>query len=180
MTDEPDPEDELFERICAAGRRDAAAFRVASAAARSAAPPEPKVAKRGHPEREAQQAVVKWLRYAGCLVEASFVEQRADSSDPNARARFGAMRKASGATTGWPDLTVVMPNGRTVFVEMKSSVGRLSEAQRGIHAWLEAHGHVVVTGTSIDTVQAALARAGVVISRSAARMKMAAPVEPLL
>lgn len=175
-----DAEEELFARLIATGRRDAAAFRVASDVARSGAPPEPKAVKRAHPERDAQQAVVKWLRYAGCLVEASFVEQRADSSDPNARARFGAMRKASGATTGWPDLTVVMPNGRTVFVEMKSSVGRLSEAQRGVHAWLEAHGHVVVTGTSIDTVQEALARAGVVISRSANRMRLAAPIEPLL
>jgi hypothetical protein len=149
----------------------------AEAAAKRAAPRDPatpKPKKRAAPERDAQRVVVQWLRLHGCLVSATFTEQRGDSSDPNARARFGAMRKAFGATAGFPDLVICLRDGRTVYIEMKSSVGRLSEAQLGIHAWLEAHGHIVVTGTSVETVQAALLKRGVVIGP--ARLRMAVPV----
>jgi hypothetical protein len=106
-----------------------------------------------------------------------FTEQRGDSHDPVARARFGAMRKAFGATAGFPDLVVCLKDGRVCFIEMKSSVGRLSAAQLAVHAWLEEHGHIVVVGTSIETVQAALAAKGVVIGP--ARLRSAAPAQPL-
>jgi hypothetical protein len=140
-------------------------------------PKEPKPISRGHPERDAQNAVVKWLRSHGLIVSATQNERGAKSQDAGAQARFGQARKASGVTAGFPDLTLCLRDGRTAYIEMKSSVGRLSQAQLGIHAWLEQHGHIVVTGTSIETVQAALAAKGVIIGP--ARMRMAAPVAPL-
>jgi hypothetical protein len=140
-------------------------------------PREPKPISRGHPERDAQNAVVKWLRLHGVLVSATQNERGAKSKDAGAQARFGQARKASGVTAGFPDITLCLKDGRTAYVEMKSSVGRLSAAQLAIHAWLEEHGHIVVVGTSIETVQAALAAKGVVIGP--ARLRMAAPVAPL-
>jgi hypothetical protein len=132
---------------------------------------------RGHPERDAQNAVVKWLRSHGLLVSATQNERGAKSKDASAQARFGQARKASGVTAGFPDLTLCLRDGRTVYIEMKAPAGRLSPAQLAIHAWLLEHGHIVVTGTSIDTVQAALAAEGVVIGP--ARLRSAGSVQPL-
>ena len=111
-------------------------------------PSKPK-AKRAAPERDAQKAVVKWLRLWGHLVAASENERRSNSDDPNAQARFQAMRKASGVTPGWPDLAIALPGGRTAYVEMKAERGRLSEAQNVVHARLRALGHVVVVARSV-------------------------------
>lgn len=151
--------DDLVEALMQEGarqRRNAAKLR----AARPKAAPGEKI-KRGHPERDAQQAVVAWLRAVGCLVNASENERRADSADPNAQARFQMMRKKNGITPGWPDLTVALPGGRIVLIEMKARGGRLSPAQQDVHAMLEALGAIVVVGTSLETVQAALAARGV-------------------
>jgi len=131
--------------------------------------------KRGAPEREAQRAVVGWLRKAGCIVQATFTEQRGDAKTVEERARFGAARKKSGATTGFPDLTVILPCGRIVLIEMKAAgTGRLSEAQRELHAELEARGVIVVVGTCVWSVQDALRARGVVIG-----LRRQVPVQPL-
>lgn len=170
-----DPDD-LLEQL----QRQGIAKMWADAAAKRARPREPKQPKaisRGHPERDAQNAVVKWLRSHGLIVSATQNERGAKSKDAGAQARFGQARKASGVTAGFPDLTLCLRDGRTAYIEMKSSIGRLSEAQLGIHAWLEAHGHIVVVGTSIETVQAALLAKGVVIGP--ARMRMSTPLAPL-
>lgn len=158
-------------------RRGVALLRAETLGKRAREPRDKPAVSRGHPERDAQNAVVRWLRLHGLIVSATQNERGAKSKDADGQARFGAMRKASGVTAGFPDLTVCLRDGRTVYIEMKSSVGRLSQAQLGIHAWLEAHGHIVVTGTSIDTVQAALLAKGVVIGP--ARMRQSVPVSPL-
>jgi hypothetical protein len=65
-------------------------------------PKEPKPISRGHPERDAQNAVVKWLRLHGLIVSATQNERGAKSKDAGAQARFGQARKASGVTAGFP------------------------------------------------------------------------------
>lgn len=144
---------------------------------RKAKAPKEAAPKRGNPERDAQRAVVGWLRKAGCIVNAAVNEQAARSNDPGERARFGAARKASGVTSGFPDLTVITPGGRIAFVEMKSAVGKLSEAQRELHADMLRRGVVVITGRDIWSVQDGLARAGVEVR--APRWQPAMPVSPL-
>ena len=130
--------------------------------------------KRASPERDAQKLVVKWFRGWGWMVQASFTEQGAASKDPTKRARFGAARKATGATTGFPDLTAISPTGRTVYVEMKSAIGRLSDAQKVIHADLRGRGCVVVLGRDVASVRDALLAEGVVVE-----MRPALPAQGL-
>ena len=131
-------------------------------------------AKRASPERDAQKLVVKWFRGWGWIVQASFTEQGAASKDPTKRARFGAARKATGATTGWPDLTCISPAGRTVYVEMKSPTGKLSPAQVAVHADLRARGCIVVLGRDVASVRDALLAEGVVVE-----MRPALPAQGL-
>jgi hypothetical protein len=136
----------------------------------------PRKAKRATPERDQQRAVVAWLRKAGCIVQATFTEQAATSRDKAKRARFGAARKASGATTGFPDLTVVTPSGRVLFVEMKAPKGELSDAQAEIHAEMRARGCVVLLGRDIWSVQQGMAEAGVTLVRAGAATGRAIPL----
>lgn len=135
---------------------------------------EPKAKKRGNPERDAQRAVVAWLRKAGCIVQATFTEQAAAEKDAVKRARFGAARKASGATTGFPDLTVVTPQGRLFFIEMKAAKGRLSEAQAAMRAELRARGCVVILGRDIWSVESAMAEVGIVLTHPGLRAPLPA------
>lgn len=122
---------------------------------------------RGTPERDAQKAVVAWLRAVlppGSLVWATVNESPAQSRDPHARARFYASRRAAGVVTGWPDVGMIVPGPRTVMVEMKApgySPSDVSEEQRRVHAGLRALGIPVGICTGIDDVRAFLLSRGV-------------------
>lgn len=130
----------------------------AAVAARDARPKE----KRQNPEREAQRAVKKWLetQFPGCIVAAVENERKADSADPNSRARFAAARRKSGVVTGFPDLTVWLPNGRVVLIEMKSKTGRLSEDQKVVHGHLRSLGHIVMVARCVETARLGFVQAG--------------------
>ena len=72
------------------------------------------------------------------------------------------MRKAEGVAAGFPDLGILLPGGRAVFLEMKAAkTGRLSDAQRARHAELRALGFEVGVATCIDTARDALLGMGV-------------------
>ena len=53
----------------------------------------------------------------------------------------GAMHKRSARTPGEPDYTVLLPGGKVLLVEVKTSTGNLSEAQERVagHAWQLGH-----------------------------------------
>jgi hypothetical protein len=114
--------------------------------------------KRGNPERDLQRGVVKMARLAFPQIVLAAVpnEQAGASSDPNARARFGAARKASGVLTGFPDLVACLPGGRILFLELKSEMGTTSAAQNLMHARLEALGHQVKVIRSLEQAAGAL------------------------
>lgn len=57
-------------------------------------------------------------------------------------------KKLSGARAGWPDLVYIMPAGRIVWVELKSSIGRVSKEQ------LELHGKMREFGCEVYVVKA--------------------------
>jgi len=44
---------------------------------------------------------------------------------------------------GWPDMEIIMPNGQTLRMELKSSTGRLSDEQRQLRLQFLALGHSV-------------------------------------
>ena len=162
----------LDDYLAASGRRYMAKLRAKKPRApRDLSKPK---AKRASPERDAQKLVVKWFRGWGWSVQASFTEQGAASKDPTKRARFGAARKATGATTGWPDLTCISPAGHTVYVEMKSPAGKLSPAHVAVHAELRGRGCVVVLGRDVASVRDALLAEGVVVD-----MRPALPAQGL-
>lgn len=59
-------------------------------------------------EKTLQQKVVKLCRKLGIL----------------------AVKVDSTSTRGWPDLTLLLPCGTVLFVELKTETGRLSELQK--------------------------------------------------
>ena len=61
--------------------------------------------------------------------------------------------KTQGLNSGDPDLRLSLPGGRTVFLEVKSDKGRVSEAQMYVHNKLRALGFGVYVVRSIDDVR---------------------------
>tara|TARA_R110000822_G_scaffold41920_2_gene114472 strand:+ start:216 stop:551 length:336 start_codon:yes stop_codon:yes gene_type:complete len=55
--------------------------------------------------------------------------------------------KAEGVMAGIPDLCLVMPEGKMIWIELKRRKGgTVSKVQKEIHARLEALGHIVIIG----------------------------------
>ena len=91
--------------------------------------------RKAQPEAAIQRAIIARLRMSGIVCHHS----------PNAAKRsvIGGRRiKADGMITGWPDLTVVGPEGLVAFLEVKGPKGRVSDAQREIGTMLRHMGHI--------------------------------------
>lgn len=76
-------------------------------------------------EIDLHKAVIKLLQIAG---DKEWIWHHS----PNGEARdvrTGAKLKAMGVMPGWPDLTLISPDGRIHFVEFKTSTNKLSETQ---------------------------------------------------
>lgn len=109
--------------------------------------------RNAHPEADIQAAISLYLHKAHphILVSASL------SGTALKGGMFAMQRhKRQGGTTGWPDLTLILPLGRVIFLEVKSEKGTLSEAQKYIHGKLTALGHSIYVVRSIDDVMAIL------------------------
>lgn len=86
-------------------------------------PPARRTIKR--PEEDIQKAVVRLWRIVG--------HPRADllGIDVGAPVKLARVRKvAMGAARGWPDITMVLPDGRVGFMEVKAPGNGLDPAQR--------------------------------------------------
>jgi hypothetical protein len=120
--------------------------------------------RRGAPEREAQNAVVAYLRRvlpaSEAMIYANTNEEQGRGRTAAERARFGAARKRSGVLPGVPDITI-LTRGRVVYFEMKSRTGRLSPAQSDFFARARDLGHCAFIVRSIDDAREALRIAGV-------------------
>jgi hypothetical protein len=131
-------------------------------------------------EKPTQRKILAWLHQVlplGSLVSATMNESMPKSKDPGQMARYFQQRKASGVVTGWPDLSIVLPGGRIVFLEAKRPVGGvLSAAQQDVHAQLRALGHHVGVASSIETARHVLREAGVPLRESAAEQAEVAHV----
>jgi hypothetical protein len=85
-------------------------------------------------EAAIQRAIIARLRLSGIVCHHS----------PNAAKRsvIGGRRvKQDGMITGWPDLTVLGPEGLVAFLEVKAPDGKPSPAQREIGDMLARMGH---------------------------------------
>jgi hypothetical protein len=98
---------------------------------------------RAAPERAIQIAIKRRLALSGVVCHHS----------PNAGKRSvigGRLLKAEGMITGWPDLTLVGPDKRIAFLEVKAEKGRTSFAQDECLAMLRRLGHDVAVVRSQD------------------------------
>ena len=98
---------------------------------------------KAQPEAAIQRAIIARLRMSGIVCHHS----------PNAAKRsvIGGRRvKQDGMITGWPDLTVVGPEGLVAFLEVKAPKGRLSDAQGEIGDMLARMGHLWAVVRSQD------------------------------
>ena len=77
------------------------------------------------------------------------------------KATAGRMR-AQGVLPGVPDLLIGSPASGLAFMELKRRGGRLSPAQREVHAILRGIGVEVLTLDDLDTAIAALEARGVI------------------
>jgi hypothetical protein len=92
-------------------------------------------------EHDDQKAVVSWIRkFHPHLVVAAIPngEQRSKTT--------GVKLKAEGVLAGIPDLIIAMPNGGSIWLEMKTKSGKISTVQKEIHSRLNVLGHTVVVG----------------------------------
>ena len=65
-----------------------------------------------------------------------------------------AVKFVSPASSGWPDRIVVLPGNRIVFVELKTTKGKLSELQKHRIAFLQSMGCDVRVMYGVDDVEA--------------------------
>ncbi|KKM66250.1 hypothetical protein LCGC14_1483070 [marine sediment metagenome] len=61
--------------------------------------------------------------------------------------------KAMGVNPGWPDFEILIPDGVTLRIEMKTEKGVLSKAQEAFHERAKALGHPIYIARSVARVQ---------------------------
>lgn len=95
-----------------------------------------------HPEHEIQKAIVSLLKIEHVF---HFAVPNGEKRD----VRVGARLKEEGVLPGVADLELVLP-GRVIFVEIKTSTGRLSPAQKAFREAVQGLGHSYVVWRSLD------------------------------
>ena len=113
-------------------------------------------------ESQEQASLISWWHLAGPKLAPNVVL----AAIPNGGARdavTGARLKREGVVRGMPDLLLACPRcGRhALFVEMKTSRGRVSESQRNLFPLLEAQGYGVAVchgwREAVEVIEAYLA-----------------------
>lgn len=88
-------------------------------------------------EKDLQEIIATWIEAHSAITPAPRVlRQRTD-------------REAT-MTLGTPDLLVILPEGRMLWLEVKVKGGRTSKEQRELHAEIRARGHAVHVVWSLD------------------------------
>lgn len=94
-------------------------------------------------EHNIQVGIVRYLRLRGFEVFAIPNGGRRD-------AVTGARLKAEGATAGVADLEILLNNGKSVFVEVKTEKGRQSDEQKEFQRRVEKLGFEYLIWRSVD------------------------------
>lgn len=74
----------------------------------------------------------------------------------------GKKLKAEGLLPGSPDLVFALEKAKTLWLEMKTRTGGLSDVQDGVHYKLAELGHTVETAHSVDEAIAILYQHGII------------------
>ena len=96
-----------------------------------------------HPEHQIQCAIHRFLTIEGIF---HFAVPNGEKRD----VRVGARLKEEGVLPGVADLELVLPKGQHVYVEIKTSTGRLSPAQKAFREAVQGLGHSYVVWRSLD------------------------------
>jgi hypothetical protein len=103
-------------------------------------------------EHEDQKKIVRCLREEfNCIVfdldimsTLSFINNEQD------KMRFISEHKARGYTNGQPDIVIITPKGKVIFVELKTKNGQQSENQKKMEDKLSQYGQVYRLWRSVD------------------------------
>jgi VRR-NUC domain len=116
---------------------------------------------RRRPEQDIQKALAEHLR----LRQAPGIYWFHPANGGGRSAIEGAILKACGVRAGVPDLILVR-DGKTFGLEIKSPKGRLSPAQEAAHEEMKAAGAVVAVAVGIDQALEQLEGWGMLRGRS--------------
>lgn len=108
------------------------------------------------PEDQVQKSIIAYL---AAVAPTTFVYAVPNGSRRTASGR--ATNAVPGIVNGWPDLGLVLPDGRAAFIECKSAKGVLSKAQRAVRMRLIKVGIPCCVARSVEDARAALAQWGV-------------------
>ncbi len=94
-------------------------------------------------EHEEQVRFVRWLDWYGERTKRPLLYFAVPNGGERSKSTAGKL-KAEGVRAGVPDIVIALPEGRTLWIEMKvRNGGRVSPEQREFHRNLEARGHSV-------------------------------------
>ena len=113
----------------------------------------------GHPEADAQREIVKHLRPV--LPKGSILHHSANEVNGHGKAAYlkQSILKGMGVYPGFADL-VLLQNGRSLFLEVKSKTGSQSKSQKEFQSTVEAQGHAYAIVRSLDDALGALSKHG--------------------
>lgn len=94
------------------------------------------------PERELQFAAASYL---GQLEKYKLLTFYHPANEGRRSKNHNFTLKAAGTKAGQPDLEIFLPNGRTIFIELKAADGDLSKVQADRHKELSRLGFRVYT-----------------------------------
>lgn len=106
-------------------------------------------------EADIQMLIVRWLTQNGFYffsVPNELLGRLRGAAGYSRMARY----KAMGLRAGVADLVVLLPNGRTAFLEVKTPTGKQSEHQKDFQNMVEFLGFKYFLVRSVDDVEKAL------------------------
>lgn len=99
------------------------------------------------PERTVHKQIIKYLR------DGSYTFFHIQNERVNLTKMQMINRYQMGVVAGAPDICILLKNGKSLFVEVKSTIGRISPAQKIFHKRIIELGHeIIIARTIVDVV----------------------------